>query len=63
MSKISKFAFLKKIDAENFINKYGGKIVSFTKALKMAQNSLKSDITLFTKKKKKKMYPMGKNYL
>ncbi len=60
MSKVSKLAFKSKDDAEKFVKKYKGKIVDFKTALKMAKNSLKSDIAMIAKKKKKKIYPMGK---
>ena len=60
MSKVSKLAFGDAESAEDFSMENGGDIVSFDKALKMAQESLKSDIAMVTKKKTKKMYPMGK---
>ncbi len=60
MSKVSKLAFAKKSDAMDFIKKYKGKVVDFDTALKMAQKSLKSDIAMIKKKKKKKIYPKGK---
>ncbi|MEA3498541.1 MAG: nitrous oxide reductase accessory protein NosL [Campylobacterota bacterium] len=60
MSKVSKLAFAKQGDADEFIKKYKGKLVTFEVALKMAQDSLKSDIAMVTKKKKKKIYPRGK---
>ncbi|MEA1914484.1 MAG: nitrous oxide reductase accessory protein NosL [Campylobacterota bacterium] len=60
MTKVSKLAFALEADALEFIQKYKGKIVNFDAALKMAQESLKSDIAMVKKKKKKKIYPMGK---
>jgi len=60
MSKVSKLAFKKESDAVEFIKKYKGKLVSFDIALNMAKNSLNSDIALTLKKKRKKIYPMGK---
>ncbi len=60
MSKVSKLAFASKVDAQNFIKKYKGKIVTFNEALDMAEKSLKSDIVMISKKKEKKIYPMGK---
>ncbi len=60
MSKVSKLAFATKNDANEFIKKYGGRVVSFKEVLKMAEASLKSDISMVTKKKEKKIYPMGK---
>lgn len=60
MSKVSKLAFSSAESADDFSMENGGDVVSFDKALKMAQESLKSDIAMVTKKKTKKMYPMGK---
>jgi nitrous oxide reductase accessory protein NosL len=60
MSKVSKLAFSKKEDAKVFIEEYDGHIVSFDKAFKMANTSLKTDIAMIQKKKKKKVYPIGK---
>ena len=60
MTKVSKLAFKSKDDAVKFTKKYKGKIVTFDTALKTAQESLKSDIAMVRKKKKKKIYPMGK---
>jgi len=59
MTKVSKLAFAKKEDAQAFVAKMGGKIVNFDTALAAAKESLKSDIAMVNKKKKKKMYPMG----
>ncbi len=36
MSRVSKYAFGKKADAETFVKRYGGKITSFDEALKVA---------------------------
>lgn len=63
MTKVSKLAFATKDEAEKFRKKYGGKVVTFQKALVMATESLKSDIAMINKKKKKKVYPMGKKIL
>ena len=60
MAKVSKLAFKNKSDAKEFVKKYKGKIVTFEKALVEAKISLESDIEMITKKKEKKMYPMGK---
>ncbi len=60
MSKVSKLAFASKSDALDFVKKYKGKIVDFDTAIAMAKNSLKSDMVMIAKKKKKKIYPMGK---
>lgn len=60
MTKVSKLAFASKSDAEAFVKQYGGKIVDFNQALALAKASLESDIAMVTKKKEKKIYPMGK---
>ena len=60
MSKVSKLAFKKKIDAKDFIKRFGGKLVDFDTALNMAKKSLNKDIAMTNKKKQKKIYPMGK---
>ena len=60
MAKVSKLAFENRADAEEFALKHKGRVVDFKRALKSAQESLSSDIQMITKKKKKKMYPMGK---
>jgi nitrous oxide reductase accessory protein NosL len=61
MSKVSKLAFADKESAEDFNIEHGGKMVDFTTALKMAQESLSSDIAMIESKKNKQIYPMGKN--
>lgn len=60
MAKVSKLAFASKDDAIAFVQQYKGKIVDFKTALKMAKESLSHDIAMVTKKKEKKIYPMGK---
>jgi nitrous oxide reductase accessory protein NosL len=60
MTRVSKLAFEGKADAQTFQNRYGGKIVTFFEAFKIAQMSLEKDIAMTTAKKKKMMYPMGK---
>lgn len=60
MSKVSKLAFFSKDEAEKFAKIYKGKVVDFNTALESAKKSLKTDIAMVTKKKKKKVYPMGK---
>ena len=60
MTKISKFAFAKKDDAEAFAKKRGGTVVDFKTALESAKKSIKTDIAMVNKKRQKKMYPMGK---
>jgi nitrous oxide reductase accessory protein NosL len=60
MAKVSKLAFKNQTDAQEFAQKYKGKVVDFASALSMAQKSLAVDIAMITKKKEKKVYPMGK---
>ncbi|WP_281951277.1 nitrous oxide reductase accessory protein NosL [Nitrosophilus kaiyonis] len=60
MSRVSKIAFAKKEDAESFQKKYGGKIVDFDTAFKIAKENLKKDMAMLQKKKQKMMYPKGK---
>ncbi|MCX8084783.1 MAG: nitrous oxide reductase accessory protein NosL [Calditerrivibrio sp.] len=59
MSKISKIAFAKKEDAEEFQKIYGGEIADFKKAFALANEHLKSDNEMTQKKKESEMYPMG----
>lgn len=59
MSKVSKLAFADKEAAEDFNMEHGGKVVDFTVALKMAQDSLASDVAMVESKKSKQIYPMG----
>ncbi|OHE00398.1 MAG: hypothetical protein A2W82_02535 [Sulfurimonas sp. RIFCSPLOWO2_12_36_12] len=59
MSKVSKLAFSNKEAAEDFSIENGGEIVDFKTALKMAQDSLSSDIAMVDSKKNKQVYPMG----
>ena len=60
MSQTSKLAFAKKKDALTFVRENQGKIVNFETVLKSAKESLKYDISMLNKKKKKKVYPMGR---
>jgi nitrous oxide reductase accessory protein NosL len=60
MSYVSKLAFEKRDDAQEFIKEYGGRIVSFDEALKQTKDSLSSDHKKLKSKKEKKIYPMGK---
>ncbi|QKF82795.1 nitrous oxide reductase accessory protein NosL [Halarcobacter ebronensis] len=60
MSMVSKLAFQNKNDAQDFIKKYGGKLATFEEAQKLAQESMKNDLTKIKTKKIKKVYPMGK---
>jgi nitrous oxide reductase accessory protein NosL len=60
MTRISKFAFKSIKDAKDFQSKYGGSITNFKEAFEIARTSLKNDIAMTNKKKRKKMYPMGK---
>ncbi|WP_456323989.1 nitrous oxide reductase accessory protein NosL [Hydrogenimonas sp.] len=59
MSRVSKIAFATIEDAKEFQKRYGGKIVNFDTAFKMAQESLAKDSMMIAKKKRMKMYPMG----
>ena len=60
MSRVSKLAFASSDAAEDFNIENGGKIVNFEEALKMAKESLDSDIEMVQNKKEKQVYPMGK---
>lgn len=60
MAKVSKLAFEDKEAAEDFSIENGGEIVDFKTALKMAQDSLKSDIAMVENKKEKQVYSIGK---
>lgn len=60
MSKVSKLAFSTLEAADDFSMQNGGKIVDFNTALKVAQDSLASDVEMIEKKKSKQVYPMGK---
>jgi len=60
MSRISKLAFEKEDDANKFVKKYSGELVSFERAILSAKESLKSDLAILKKKKSKKIYPIGK---
>ncbi|PLY08151.1 MAG: hypothetical protein C0625_02910 [Arcobacter sp.] len=60
MSKVSKLAFEKNEDANEFIKKYGGKVYSFEEAFNKAKETLKEDSSFIKNKKIKKVYPKGK---
>lgn len=60
MTKVSKLAFGDKEAAEEFSIENGGEIFDFKTALKMAQDSLQSDIAMAQNKKEKQVYSMGK---
>ncbi|MEA3353953.1 MAG: nitrous oxide reductase accessory protein NosL [Campylobacterota bacterium] len=60
MSKKSKLAFENKKDAQEFMKKFKGKLVSFEEVLKSAKESIQSDDAMMLKKKKKSLYPRGK---
>ncbi len=60
MSKVSKLAFASQADALEFMKKHKGEIVDFNAVVQLAQDSLQSDTAMIAKKKKKKIYPMGK---
>ncbi len=59
MSKVSKLAFGKKDEAEQFIKKMGGEIKNFDEVVKIVNDSMKSDMAVVSKKRAKMMYPMG----
>lgn len=59
MAKVSKLAFGDKEVAEEFSIENGGEIVDFKTALKMAQDSLQSDVAMVQNKKEKQIYSMG----
>jgi copper chaperone NosL len=59
MSKVSKIAFAAKEAAEEFNIEHGGKVVDFKTAMKMAQDSLSSDVEMVEMKKRKQVHPMG----
>ncbi len=61
LSSVSKLAFQNINDAQQFVKKYKGKIVDFQEALSVAKESLEKDNEMILKKKKKKIYPKGKN--
>ncbi len=63
MSKVSKLGFKSKKDAEQFKAKMGGELKNFKQVYEMAKKSLKKDISMTDKKRKKIMYPMGKKLL
>lgn len=60
MTRTSKLAFSNADVADDFNMNNGGYIVTFKEALKMANESLTSDIEMVSNKKRKKIYPMGK---
>ncbi|WP_457597696.1 nitrous oxide reductase accessory protein NosL [Hydrogenimonas sp.] len=59
MSRVSKIAFGSLKEAQAFRKRYGGKIVDFDTAFKMAADALGGDTAMISKKKKLKIYPMG----
>jgi nitrous oxide reductase accessory protein NosL len=60
MTKNSKYAFLNEEDAKKFQKKYGGKIVNFQEALKIAKLDFKKDMLLINTKRSKLVYKKGK---
>ncbi len=50
MSMVSKYAFAKKEDAENFAKKFGGKVENFEETYKIASNSLEKEMKMIAKK-------------
>ncbi len=59
MSKQSKIAFAKKVDAQNFAKQYGGKIVTFDEAFALAQKEHQKENKMIQAKKRVMIYPMG----
>jgi len=53
MSKKSKYAFKNKADAEAFAKKFGGKVVRFKKAYKIASKALDKEMKMISKKQAK----------
>ncbi len=60
MSKVSKVAFAKEVDAKAFQKEFGGKIVSFKEAFELAKKNLKADMMMLKMKKKMMIFPKGK---
>jgi nitrous oxide reductase accessory protein NosL len=60
MSKISKLPFSRKNDALRFIKEHGGRVKTFDKTFKLAVSSLQKDTLMTQKRKKKKIYKIGK---
>ncbi len=58
MSKTSKYAFSSKEAAKKFAKEYGGKVLSFDEALKIAQSEFNKEQKMITKKQAK-MAKMG----
>jgi len=50
MSKVSKYAFGKKSDAEAFAKKFGGKVMKFDEVLAMAKGSFEKESKMIAKK-------------
>lgn len=59
-AKVSKLAFKEKVDAQKFIKKHGGKLVSFNKALQETQNTYENDKKFFQNIKLKTHYFRGR---
>jgi nitrous oxide reductase accessory protein NosL len=50
MTMNSKYAFAKKVDAEAFAKKFGGKVMSFKEAYDIASNALVKEVKMIAKK-------------
>lgn len=50
MTMVSKYAFAHKKDAQTFMNKFGGKIMSFTEALKVSEKDFAKETKMIHKK-------------
>ncbi len=60
MSKVSKVAFSREVDAKAFQKEFSGKIVSFKEAFELAKKNLKADMMMLNMKKKMMIFPKGK---
>ncbi len=60
MSPVSKLAFKEKIKAEDFVKQHGGKVMRFDEVFVLAKKSLEKERKMLAKKKRFKLYPMGK---
>jgi len=50
MSKVSKYAFSKKVDADNFVKQFGGKVLNFDNTLKAVKSTLAKETQMIKKK-------------
>ncbi|MRJ02055.1 MAG: nitrous oxide reductase [Epsilonproteobacteria bacterium] len=60
MSPVSKIAFKSREEAEKFVREHGGEIMDFDEVLKIALKSLERENERIMRKKRLKIYPMGK---